>query len=194
MICKQMYYRDLCNDVSCYLSSCDWLDGSCCIQWSLHIGQTEVMLTECFLLLPAVLRLLHFRVPGVDLVTQERGAKLSLQLHDPLPCARQLCGAVHLCGLPAAILWGLHFLDRLTLHDALGPGFGPGTFHQGRSTSFSLLSTMMCLHVKCKCIASLHSKSAQPPSAVLQLPGPCSVFHTCGGLFVPFALLLFAKC
>ena len=117
--------------------------------WVLHMSQTAITLTTCFLLLPAVLRLLYFRISGVNLVTQERGAELPLQLHDPIPGARQLCGALHLCGLSAAILWGLHFPDRLTLHDALGPGSGPGTLHQGQSTSWSLPSTMVSFHVKC---------------------------------------------
>ena len=101
----------------------------------LHMAQTAITLTTCFLLLPVVLCLLYFRVSGVDLVPQERGAKLPLQLHGPVPCARQLCGAFHLCGLSAAILWGLHFPHWLPVHDALGPGVGPGTLRQGQSTS-----------------------------------------------------------
>ncbi len=99
------------------------------------MGQTAITLTACFPLLPAVLCLLYFRVSGVHLVTQERGAKLPLQLHDPILGARHLCGALHLCSLSAALLWGLHFPDWLPLHDALGPGSGPGTFHQGQSTT-----------------------------------------------------------
>lgn len=149
----------------------------------------------------AVLCLLYFRVSRVNLVTQKRGAKLPLQLHGPIPCARQLRGALHLCGLSAAVLWRLHFPDWLTLHDALGPGFGPGAFHQGPSASLCLPSTMVYLQVERK--TSLPSKSTYPPIIFFIKPKHFLVLcHSCLGcavlsmlwdcLFVLFAFIGFS--